>query len=195
MPEDYLHIPARLTILSLTMVLTACKENLPRSADSSAAAAPTVSTAVARLNHYAHSAPNRSGRSTSTAPACGFTPPEDTSGMRFPPNAPTPIAGDTLVWMAELELATVHVRIWPEQCSDVAVQIARIPGRLSCVSPEQPIAAAPIGGRRSLRSRKPLRAGNACRSSRVEWIPCDSSSLLPRSCCTRFRCLLSRHTT
>jgi len=47
-----------------------------------------------------------------------FTTPADTAGTRFPPNTPSPVAGDTLVWMAETERAAVHVRIWPARCSD-----------------------------------------------------------------------------
>jgi uncharacterized membrane protein len=38
--------------------------------------------------------------------------------MRFPPNAPSPIAGDTLVWTVETEMSALDVRIWPEACSD-----------------------------------------------------------------------------
>ncbi len=116
--REYGRFVARLAILSLILVLAACKDNPSRSADSSAAAAPTTSAAVATTEPL---------RALGTEPfwaldidstGLRFTTPDDTSGKRFPPNAPTPMAGDTLVWMAESDLTAVHVRIWPEPCSD-----------------------------------------------------------------------------
>ena len=109
---------ARLTILSLTLVLAACKDNPPRSADSSAAAAPTTSAVVVTTEPL---------RALGTEPfwaldidstGLHFKTPADTTGTRFPPNAPIPVAGDTLVWMGETESTAIHVRIWPERCSD-----------------------------------------------------------------------------
>ena len=111
--------PAR-TMFVLTLILPACREGSPPPADSSAVAAPAPAgqTGVATTEAV---------RALGTEPfwaldidstGLRFTTPQDSAGMRFPPNAPSPIAGDTLVWMAESELAAVHVRIWPKQCSD-----------------------------------------------------------------------------
>lgn len=46
-----------------------------------------------------------------------FITPDDTSGIRFPPLVPG-AAGDTVVWVAGTEPASIDVRIWREQCSD-----------------------------------------------------------------------------
>ena len=113
-----IRIPAGMSFV-LTLIFPACREGSPPPADSSAvpppaAGAPSVMTAEAV-------------RALGTEPfwaldidstGLRFTTPQDTSGMRFPPNVPSPIAGDTLVWMAESERAAIHVRIWPTQCSD-----------------------------------------------------------------------------
>ena len=107
------------TMFALAVVLSACGERPARSADSTAAApAATGNASVAT---------NETLRALGTEPfwaldidstGLRFTTPQDTAGMRVPPNAPSPVAGDTLVWMAESELAAIHVRIWPTQCSD-----------------------------------------------------------------------------
>ena len=46
-----------------------------------------------------------------------FITPDDTSGIRFPPRAPSAI-GDTVVWAGQTERADVEARIWRGQCSD-----------------------------------------------------------------------------
>lgn len=107
---------------SVSLVLAfsafACRDTPPPPPDSAAVAAPAGSAAVSTAEPL---------RALGTEPfwaldidsaGLRFTTPEDTAGMRFPPNAPSPIAGDTLVWMAETEMAALHVRIWPERCSD-----------------------------------------------------------------------------
>ena|SRR5688572_22211389 len=103
---------------SLTFVLAACGDTRPPSADSSAVAVTADSASVSTAEPL---------RALGTEPfwaldidssGLRFTTPEDTSGTRFPPNAPSPIAGDTLVWMAETEMTAIHVRIWRESCSD-----------------------------------------------------------------------------
>ena len=95
-----------------------CRDTPPPPADSGAVAAPTASRGVPTTEPL---------RALGTEPfwaldidstGLRFTTPDDSVGMRFPPNAPSPIAGDTLVWMAETETGAIHVRIWPERCSD-----------------------------------------------------------------------------
>ena len=104
--------------LLFLLSLPACGDRQPPPADSAAVVPPAGSTAVSTAEPL---------RALGTEPfwaldidstGLRFTTPEDTTGMRFPPNAPSPIAGDTLVWMAESELAAIHVRLWPTQCSD-----------------------------------------------------------------------------
>jgi uncharacterized membrane protein len=102
----------------LALVPSACGDHPPRPEDSSVLQAPAGSAGVSTAEPL---------RALGTEPfwaldidsaGLRFTTPEDTSGMRFPPNAASPIAADTLVWMAESESAAIHVRIWPAQCSD-----------------------------------------------------------------------------
>lgn len=103
--------------LVLASTMLACRD-MPPPADSTAVAAPAGSTGVSTAEPL---------RALGTEPfwaldidsaGLRFTTPDDTAGMRFPPNAPSPIAGDTLVWMAETETGAIHVRIWPERCTD-----------------------------------------------------------------------------
>ena len=118
MPDDCRRFGACLTTLALTFVLAACGDKQSPSADSSAVAVTADSATVSTAEPL---------RALGTEPfwaldidstGLRFTTPEDTSGKRFPPNAPSPIAGDTLVWMAETEMVAIHVRIWREPCSD-----------------------------------------------------------------------------
>ena len=109
---------ACLTTFGLTFVFAACGDTRSPSADSSVVVvtADTVSVSTAEPLRALGTEPFWALDIDSTG--LRFTTPEDTSGMRFPPNAPTPVAGDTLVWMAETEMTAIHVRIWREQCSD-----------------------------------------------------------------------------
>jgi uncharacterized membrane protein len=46
-----------------------------------------------------------------------FNTPDDTSGIRFPPLTPS-TAGDTIVWIGQIESTSIDARVWPAKCSD-----------------------------------------------------------------------------
>jgi uncharacterized membrane protein len=46
-----------------------------------------------------------------------FNTPDDTSGIRFPPVAPSTV-GDTVVWIGQTESTSIEARVWPAKCSD-----------------------------------------------------------------------------
>jgi len=101
------------------LLFGACRDKAPLPGDSTNLAAPidtsaTVSTAEPL-------------RALGTEPfwaldidstGLHFKTPADTTGTRFPPNAPSTVAGDTLVWMAETGSSAINVHIWPARCSD-----------------------------------------------------------------------------
>ena len=88
MPDNW-HSSARcLPMVALTLILASCGDTPPRSADSSVVAAPDTAATVATAEPL---------RALGTEPfwsldidstGLRFRTPEDTSGMRFPPNAP-----------------------------------------------------------------------------------------------------------
>jgi putative lipoprotein len=84
-----------------------------------------------------------------------FTTPDDMTGIRFPPLAPT-VRGDTLRWAGETERAAIDARIWPSRCSDgmsdrvwTHKAVVRIDGLIyrGCAdaSPETASSSNPIG--------------------------------------------------
>ena len=105
--------------LTLTVVTAACSaESPPPSADSSVTTAPRDSLAVALMAEPL--------RALGTEPfwaldmdsrGLRFITPDDTSGIRFPPIAPTVVA-DTVVWSGQTGRATIELRVWSEKCSD-----------------------------------------------------------------------------
>jgi uncharacterized membrane protein len=115
MTHDRLRFCAALVLASS---LLACRDAPPRPADSGS---------VATVPSLAGVDTSEPLRALGTEPFWAldidstgfrFTTPEDAAGTRFPPNAPSPVAGDTTLWLAKTDLSALHVRIWPEACSD-----------------------------------------------------------------------------
>jgi uncharacterized membrane protein len=110
-----------LTCVSLAIVVAACGDrSRSRPADSTVVPvdsprAPDAATAMALPLRALGTEPFWALDVDSTG--LRFITPDDTSGIRFPPAAPSAI-GDNVVWMGETDRAAIAVRIWPGRCSD-----------------------------------------------------------------------------
>jgi len=118
-PDDGRRFGACLTMFGFILLFGACRDKAPLPGDSTNLAAPIDSSpkvSTAEPLRALGTEPFWALDIDSTG--VHFKTPADTTGTRFPPNAPIPVAGDTLVWMGETESTAIHVRIWPERCSD-----------------------------------------------------------------------------
>jgi len=105
--------------IMLTVLNAGCgAEGSRQSADSSSSAAPPDSMTVAIVAEPL--------RALGTEPfwaldvdsnGLRFITPDDTSGIRFGPIAPTVVA-DTVVWSGQSDRMAIDVRVWTEKCSD-----------------------------------------------------------------------------
>lgn len=119
MPDDGRRFGAPVTILAFILLLGACRDTPPLPGDSTNLAAPVDTSpkvSTAEPLRVLGTEPFWALDIDSTG--LHFRTPADTTGTRFPPNAPSPIAGDTLVWMGETDMAAIQVRLWPARCSD-----------------------------------------------------------------------------
>ena len=119
MPDDGRRFGACLTMFGFILLFGACRDKAPLPGDSTNLAAPIDTSAKVSTAEPL--------RALGTEPfwaldidstGLHFKTPADTTGTRFPPNAPRTVAGDTLVWMAETGSSAINVHIWPARCSD-----------------------------------------------------------------------------
>ena len=119
MRDDGRRFGAPVTMFVCILLLGACRDAPPLPGDSTNLAAPVDTSpkvSTAEPLRVLGTEPFWALDIDSTG--LHFRTPADTTGTRFTPNAPIPIAGDTLMWMGETDMAAIQVRLWPERCSD-----------------------------------------------------------------------------